>query len=108
LEDIYLRRPGQDKMLEALERITMELMEKHAKAEGSAGVDDLKRWPLDSDAFGFLLAIGSAGSVDELKSVSLFPGNAKYSTNFSPSISTHSSRSTIAPRVSWLVWRDLP
>jgi hypothetical protein len=85
----------------------MELMEKHTKAEGSAGIDDPKRWPLDSDAFGFLLAISSAGSVDELKSVSLFPDNAKYSTNLTQSISTHSSRGIIVPRVSWLVWRVL-
>jgi hypothetical protein len=94
---------GQDKILEALERITMELIEKHTKAKDSAGVDNLKCWPLDSNVFGFLLAIGSAKSINKLKSISLFPGNAKYSTNFLLLISTHSSQSTIAPRVSWLV-----
>jgi hypothetical protein len=78
-----MRRPDQDKTLEALEIITMELMEKHTKVEGSAGIDDPKHWPLDSDAFGFLLTTSSAESVDELKSVNFFPDNAKYSTNLS-------------------------
>jgi hypothetical protein len=38
---------GQDKTLEALERIAMELMEKYTKDEGSAGIDNPKHWLLD-------------------------------------------------------------
>ena len=49
----------------------MELMQKSTKDDGATGVDDLERWPSDSDAVGFLSAITSADSVDELKKVSL-------------------------------------
>ena len=32
----------------------MELMQTYNKNDGVVGVDDLVRWPVDSDAFGFL------------------------------------------------------
>jgi hypothetical protein len=54
---------GQDKTLEALGIIIMELMEKYTKDEGSAGIDNQKNWLLDSNVFGFLLVTSSAGSV---------------------------------------------
>ncbi|CRG91096.1 hypothetical protein PISL3812_08144 [Talaromyces islandicus] len=54
----------QTNTLKALETLTMELM------GGTAGMNDVKRWPLDSDAVKFLLATASSGgSVVELKKV---------------------------------------
>jgi hypothetical protein len=48
----------------------MELMQKYTKDDGAVGVDDLRRWPSDSDAVGFLSATTSAASASELKKVS--------------------------------------
>uniref|UniRef100_A0A093ULR8 Serine/threonine-protein kinase CST20 n=1 Tax=Talaromyces marneffei PM1 TaxID=1077442 RepID=A0A093ULR8_TALMA len=53
--------------LDALKTITMELMEKHTKKNGTTGVNDLKRWPVDSNAVKFLAAIDSVSTVDELR-----------------------------------------
>lgn len=47
----------------------MELMEKHTKKNGTTGVNDLKRWPVDSNAVKFLAAIDSVSTVDELRKV---------------------------------------
>lgn len=47
---------SQTKYLKALPAITMELMQKYEKDAGVAGVDDLNRWPVGSDTFGFLSA----------------------------------------------------
>lgn len=47
----------------------MELMQKYTKDDGRAGVDDLVRWPIDSDAFRFLLAISDTNSLKLLKKV---------------------------------------
>lgn len=57
--------------IRALGVVTMELMQKYAKEDGMFGVDDLQRWPSDSDAVEFLLATTSTTSIDELKTVSL-------------------------------------
>lgn len=54
----------------ALSRIMMELMEKCTKDDEAIGVEDLNRWPFDSDAVGFLSATTSASSVNELMKVS--------------------------------------
>lgn len=54
----------------ALSRIMMELMQKYTKDDEAIGVEDLDRWPLDSDAVGFLSATTSASSVNELMKVS--------------------------------------
>lgn len=47
----------------------MELMQKYAKEDGAIGVDNLHRWPLNSDALGFLSATTSAASAAELLKV---------------------------------------
>lgn len=50
----------------------MELMQKYEKDFGMIGVDDLDRWPLESDAVQFLSATASALTVEELKKVGAF------------------------------------
>lgn len=50
--------------------IAMELMQKYAKEDGAIGIDNLNRWPADSEAVKFLSMTTSAGSVEELKKVS--------------------------------------
>lgn len=47
----------------------MELMQGYVKEERAVGVDDLRRWPPDSDAAGFLSETTSATSVIELMKV---------------------------------------
>jgi hypothetical protein len=47
----------------------MQLMQRYAMDDGVIGVDDLGRWPPDSEAFGFLEAISSARSVEALMKV---------------------------------------
>jgi hypothetical protein len=44
----------------------MELMQKYTKDDGAVGVDDLRRWPSDSDAVGFLSETTSAASAGAL------------------------------------------
>ena len=56
--------------IRALSFITMELMQKYVKDGGAVGVDDLRRWPSDSKAVGFLSETTSATSVDRLMNVS--------------------------------------
>jgi hypothetical protein len=46
----------------------MALMQKHEKNGGIAGVEDLDRWPVDSDAFEFLSA-ASTETIESLKKV---------------------------------------
>ncbi|CAG7970983.1 unnamed protein product [Penicillium salamii] len=60
---------SQTKYLKALPAITMELMQKYEKDAGVAGVDDLNRWPVGSDTFGFL----SAASTKSLASLRVHP-----------------------------------
>jgi len=48
----------------------MELMQKYVKDDGAIGVDDLLRWPSNSNAVGFLSETTSAASVAELMEVS--------------------------------------
>jgi hypothetical protein len=48
----------------------MELMQKYEKDDGLVGVNDLNRWPVDSDAVGFLSAVSSGTSIKALKQVS--------------------------------------
>ena len=45
-------------------------MQKYENDRGVIGVEDMNRWPADSDAVSFLSMTTSAGSVDELKKVS--------------------------------------
>ena len=51
--------------------ITMELMQKYAKDDGAVGIENLNRWPMDSDAVKFLSTTTSAGSVEDLREVSM-------------------------------------
>jgi len=44
----------------------MELMQGYAKDDGAIGIDDLRRWPLHSNAINFLSTAVSAASVAEL------------------------------------------
>ena len=53
----------------------MELMQTYDENDGVVGVDDLDRWPVDSDAFGFLSTVSSTVSIEVLEQVSQFsPG----------------------------------
>lgn len=47
----------------------MELMQKYTKDDGAVGVDDLRRWPSNSDAVGFLSDTTSAASAGALMRV---------------------------------------
>lgn len=71
LESCERRPPSQtqSKHIKSLAGIAMELMQKYIKDNGMVGVDDLGRWPVDSAAFGFLLAISTATSMEALKEV---------------------------------------
>ncbi|KAJ5216813.1 hypothetical protein N7468_009821 [Penicillium chermesinum] len=53
--------------IKALSSITMEIMQKYVKDDGVVGVDDVDRWPVDSDAFGFLAALSTVKSIESLK-----------------------------------------
>jgi hypothetical protein len=50
----------------------MELIQKYIKEDRAIGVDNLDRWPLNSDALGFLSATTSAASTAELLKVCYF------------------------------------
>ena len=56
--------------IRALSFITMDLMQKYVKEGGAVGVDDLRRWPSDSKAVGFLSETTSATSVKRLMKIS--------------------------------------
>ena len=49
--------------------IMMELMQSFDKND-LVRVDDLDRWPVDSDAFGFLSTVSSTASIEALEQVS--------------------------------------
>jgi hypothetical protein len=70
------RAQNNDKVdVRAVGRIAMELMQKYAKDDGAVGVEDLSRWPSDSDAVGFLSETTSASCVTQLIKVKLLiPG----------------------------------
>lgn len=55
--------------LSALSVIVMELMQGYSKEDGAIGVDDLDRWPLDSNAVNFLSMTEFVTSVVELTKV---------------------------------------
>ena len=62
---------GKSRDIKALSFITMELMQKYVKEDGVVGVDNLHRWPSDSNALGFLSATTSIISIEELLKVYL-------------------------------------
>lgn len=47
----------------------MEIMQKYVKDDGMVGIDDVERWPVDSDAFKFLSALSTTKSIESLKEV---------------------------------------
>jgi hypothetical protein len=71
LESCQKRLPSetQSTHIKSLGGISMELMQKYTKDNGMVGVDDLDRWPVDSDAVGFLSAISTTTSIEALKQV---------------------------------------
>ncbi|KAF4221635.1 hypothetical protein CNMCM6457_001786 [Aspergillus fumigatiaffinis] len=60
------RTQSQAQVINSLATIMMQLMQSYEMDDGVIGVDDLGRWPPDSEAFGFLEAISSARSVEAL------------------------------------------
>ncbi|KAJ5672863.1 hypothetical protein N7507_001990 [Penicillium longicatenatum] len=65
--DGVIKIGGQSQHVKTLGSITMELMQKYVKDDGIIGVDDLKRWLVESHAFGFLSAISATNSIESLK-----------------------------------------
>lgn len=65
----HMPNQSQSLSIKAVATITMVLMQKYEKVDGVVGVDDLDRWPIDSDAFGFLSATSSTGSIEVLEQV---------------------------------------
>ncbi|KAJ5640277.1 uncharacterized protein N7484_008139 [Penicillium longicatenatum] len=61
--------PGQAQILyiKKLASMTMEIMQKFEKDDGMVGVDDVERWPVDSDSFEFLSALLTTKSIESLK-----------------------------------------
>ena len=55
--------------LRAMATITMQLMEKDVKDDGITGTSDMRRWPPDCTAFGFLLATSTVNSIEDLTKV---------------------------------------
>ena len=47
----------------------MEFMQKYTKEDGAVGIEDLDRWPADSNAVNFLSVTTSEPSMDDLKEV---------------------------------------
>ena len=60
---------GKPRDIRALSSIKMELLQRYVKKIGAIGVDNLHRWPSNSDAPGFLSATISAASAAELLKV---------------------------------------
>lgn len=90
--------------------IMMELMQTYDKNDRVVGVDDLDRWPVDSDAFGFLSTVSSTVSIEALEQVSHFSVEYLYlgslGTKTIPLNSIHSSANRIDIVVSLCAWLD--
>ncbi|KAJ5244710.1 hypothetical protein N7489_004806 [Penicillium chrysogenum] len=68
--EMCVERPpeqAQNVYIRTLASITMEIMQKYVKDDGMVGVDDVDRWPVDSDAVGFLSALSTTKSIESLK-----------------------------------------
>lgn len=48
----------------------MELIQKYEKEDHKTGVDDIERWPCDSNTVGFLSLVGSGVTIKALREVS--------------------------------------
>ena len=68
-EDFSTYEPAEFRDIRALGYITQYLMQGYLKEDGAVGVDDLVRWPLDSDAVKFLSQTTSITSIAELMKV---------------------------------------
>ncbi|KAL4960566.1 uncharacterized protein BDV14DRAFT_192866 [Aspergillus stella-maris] len=68
LEHCTRRMPKQSHTaaIAAVASITMRLMQSYEMDNGVVGIDDIERWPIDSEAFQFLEATSSAMSIDDL------------------------------------------
>ncbi|KAH0562065.1 hypothetical protein GP486_003237 [Trichoglossum hirsutum] len=64
--DIKIESKGKPHDIRALSSTMMELMQKYVKEDGAIGIDNLHRWPSNSDALRFLSATTSASSAAEL------------------------------------------
>ncbi|KAJ5642327.1 hypothetical protein N7490_006327 [Penicillium lividum] len=71
IESCVERNPNQaqSSYIKALSSITMEVMQKYDKDCGIVGIDNLQRWPVDSEAFQFLSAISTTKTIEALKEV---------------------------------------
>ena len=69
LDLIVTYAPGQRQSLSlrGIGCLTMELMQKYSKE--NVGIDDTTRWPIDSNAVGFLSSTTSARSISDLSQV---------------------------------------
>ncbi|KAA8642579.1 uncharacterized protein ATNIH1004_011524 [Aspergillus tanneri] len=67
----YYPTESQAKSIKALAAIMMTLMQTYEKEDGLVGVDDVRRWPVDSDTVEFLSATSSARFIDTLKQLGL-------------------------------------
>lgn len=103
-----LPNQAQKHSLQALSTVVMELMQTYGKDDGVVGVDDLDRWSVDSDAFGFLSTVSSTVSVEALKQVSRFPAKSLYQGPLNTDLilwnSTRSSANRIDIAVSLFAW----
>ena len=97
--------------IQALSTIMMELMQTYDKNDGVLGVDDLDRWPVDSDAFEFLSTVSSTVAIEALKQVSQFLVKSPYTgllgTDLTPLNSIHLSANRIDIVVSLCAWLDV-
>ena len=88
----------------------MELMQTYDKNDEVVGVDDLDRWPVDSDAFGFLSTVSSTVSIEALEQVSQFSVEFSYPGSLGSELiswnSIHSSANRIDIVVSLCAWLD--
>ncbi|KAH7317384.1 hypothetical protein BKA65DRAFT_600047 [Rhexocercosporidium sp. MPI-PUGE-AT-0058] len=57
---LHVKSDGRPRDIKALSSIAIELIQKYVKEDRAIGIDDLHRWPLNSDAIGFLSATTSA------------------------------------------------
>lgn len=74
LEHCVERLPNesQAQSLSALTMMTMLLMQKYTKADGAIGIDDIDRWPVESDSVQFLSTTTSVATIEDLMEVSKF------------------------------------
>ena len=74
------------------------------------GVNDLDRWPVDSDAFGFLSAVSSTVSIEALEQVSPFSVEFPYLGSLGTDLTPFNSNHLLANRIDIEVslWLDAP